>query len=414
MQVEPPPQGEEETEATEPRPDASSTWPLDGIRVVEFTQYAAGPLPGMMLADLGADVVKVESPGGDALRSWPPHADDPEGEPYGYAFASLNRNKRSVVLDLKHPHGTEQAKALVGHADVVLENFRPGVMDRLGLGYDIVSKVNPRLVYCSVSGYGQRGPYARRGAFDVAVQAISGLMSVTGEEGGPPVKCGVPVADMLAGVYAAFGIAVALRNVAQTGKGMHVDCPMLACLLEASSLQTSEFWGRDRSPGKRGSRHPRNAPYQAFQASDKPFVIAAGTDKLWWEVCEAVGRPELKADPRFAVLAERAKNDLELEAILQEAFVTKPAAHWLTEFERRGVPFAPVYDFGDVVEDAHVLANGIVRNMSLPGGQTTKTIANPLSRSRRLPMAMARSRTRFIIGARMSSPASMAYWTFRS
>ena len=358
--------------------ERQANWPLAGVRVLEFAQYAAGPLPAMMLADWGADVVKVEAPIGDGIRSWPPHADDPEGEPYGYAFASLNRNKRSVVLDLKNPMDVSRAKALIGSAHVVLENYRPGVMGRFGLGYEAMSKENPGLVYCSISGYGQSGPYATRGAFDVAIQAVSGMMSVTGEEGRPPIKCGVPVGDMLAGAYAAFGIAVALRQSEQSGKGAYIDCSMLGCMLEAASLQTSDYWGRGVAPGKIASRHPRNAPYQAFQASDKPFVIAAGTDRLWWEVCEAVGRPELKQDPRFAELADRARNDLELEAVLQAIFVTKPAEHWLAEFERRGVPFAPVYDFAEVTEDEHVLANGMVREMKLPGGQMTKTIANPL------------------------------------
>lgn len=353
--------------------------PLRGIRVLEFAQYAAGPYPGMLLGDLGADVVKIEPPNGDGLRGWPPLVDSGAGQKYSLNFASVNRNKRGVALDLKSREGLERAKELCRHTDVVLENYRPGVMDRLGLGYSVLAEECPRLVYCSVSGYGQRGPYATRGAFDVAVQAISGLMSVTGEADRPPVKCGVPVADFVAGIFAAFGIVVALRERDQTGHGAHIDCAMLDCLLSTAALQTSGYWGTGVPPGKTGSRHPRNAPYQAFQASDKPFVIAAGTDRLWWEVCDAVGRPELKDDPRFAVQADRARNDLDLEAILQQEFKKEPARHWLAEFERRGVPFAPVYDYAEVLEDAHVRATHLVHDMLLPGGAVTRTVRHPLT-----------------------------------
>lgn len=356
----------------------SSDLPLSGIRVLEFSQYAAGPYPGMLLGDLGADVVKVEPPEGDGLRSWPPHVDDGAGEMYSLNFASVNRNKRSIVLDLKTTEGVRRAKQLCRGADVVLENYRPGAMDRLGLGYGDLAKECPRLVYCSVSGYGHRGPYKLRGAFDVTVQAISGLMSVTGEEGRPPVKCGIPVADFIAGVFGALGIVVALRQRDRTGRGTYVDCSMLDCLLSTAALQTAGYWGTGKPPERIGSRHPRNAPYQAFQASDKWFVIAAGSDKLWREVCEAVCRPELAQDPRFATHVERAKNDVELAAILEQEFMKRPAAYWLGEFERRGVPLAPVFDYADVLADEHVQATGVVQEMCLPGGAATKTVRNPL------------------------------------
>jgi crotonobetainyl-CoA:carnitine CoA-transferase CaiB-like acyl-CoA transferase len=332
----------------------------------------------MLLADLGADVVKVEPPGGDGLRGWPPHVDDGSGKMYSLNFASVNRNKRSIVLDLKTSEGVKRAKDLCRCADVVLENNRPGVMDRLGLGYSDLAKEQPQLVYCSISGYGHRGPYKGRGAFDVAVQAISGLMSVTGEKGRPPVKCGIPVADFIAGIFGALGIVAALRQRERTGRGTYVDCAMLDCLLSTAALQTAGYWGTGKPPERIGSRHPRNAPYQAFQANDKWFVIAAGTDKLWREVCEAVCRPELAQDPRFATQPERAKNDVELAAILEQEFMKRPAAYWLKEFERRGVPLAPVLDYAEVLADDHVRATDVVQEMFLPGGAATKTVRNPL------------------------------------
>src|SRR5437867_84851 len=237
--------------------------PLSGLRVLEAAQFAAGPFPGLLLADFGADVVKVEPPGGDGFRTWPPQIDQGDGEPYGLSYAVLNRNKRSIVLDLKDAADRERFLALCAKADVLIENSRPGAMDRLGLGFADVKRVQPRIVYCSVSGYGHAGPYATRGAFDVAVQAMSGYMSATGEEDGPPAKCGVPVGDTLTGVYAAFGIMVALEDVRRSGEAKHVDCAMLSCLMMSASLQFGELFGTGKPPGRLGSRHPRNAPYRA-------------------------------------------------------------------------------------------------------------------------------------------------------
>jgi crotonobetainyl-CoA:carnitine CoA-transferase CaiB-like acyl-CoA transferase len=358
-----------------------SSGPLAGLRVLEVAQFAAGPFPALLLADFGADVVKVEPPGGDGFRQWPPQVSagaDAGGEPYGINFAVLNRNKRSIVLDLKQPADRGRFLSLCAKADVLVENNRPGAMDRLGLGFEDARRVQPRIVYCSVSGYGHSGPYSRRGAFDVAVQAMSGCMSVTGEEDGPPAKCGVPVADFLAGVYAAFGVMVALRDARASGKARHVDCSMLACLMQAASLQFGELWGTGTPPKRLGSRHPRNAPYRAFEASDKPFVIAAGNDALWHKVCEVVERPDLKNDPRFASVELRAKAEAALAALLQPIFRGRSAAQWLARFEASGVPCAPVYDFAEVCEDPHVKASGILCPIELPGGRSTLSIGNPL------------------------------------
>lgn len=355
-----------------------SSGPLAGLRVLEVAQFAAGPLPALLLADFGADVVKVEPPGGDGFRVWPPQVDQGDGAQYGLNYAVLNRNKRSVVLDLKSEDDRGRFLSLCAKADVLIENSRPGAMDRLGLGFTHVRKVQPKIVYCSVSGYGHLGPYAKRGAFDVAVQAMSGYMSVTGEEGGPPAKCGVPVGDFLTGVYAAFGVMVAVEDVRKTGRARHVDCSMLACLMQSASLQLSELWGTGRPPRRLGSRHPRNAPYRAFQASDKSFVIAAGTDGLWYKVCDVVGRPDLKIDARFATVGQRAEHDDRLTAVLQPIFRTKSAAEWLAAFEEIGVPCAPVYDYAEACDDPHVKATGLLCSITLPGGRQTQAVANPL------------------------------------
>src|SRR5690606_37285430 len=238
------------------------------------------PFAGMLLADYGADVVKIEPPEGDALRQWPPLS-GPEDHPFSENFASLNRGKRSVTLDLKNPLHLEHARRLILEADVLVENNRPGVMKRLGLGWDYFSERKPGLIYCSISAFGQSGPRAAEGGFDVTIQAAAGVMSVTGEANGAPVKCGVPISDFTAGLYAAFSISSLLARGRAGGAGGHIDVPMFATTLAVGALQTSEYFGNQRNPAKLGSAHPRNAPYQAYQAADGWFVIAAGNNRLW-------------------------------------------------------------------------------------------------------------------------------------
>ncbi len=352
---------------------------LEGVRVLEFGQIAAGPFTGSLLADLGADVVKVERPGtGDGMRQWPPLTANAEGERYSENFASLNRNKRSVAFDLSDSGDLERLSGLCRSADVILENFRPGVMQRKGLGYDDLAADNPGLVFCSISGYGQTGPYSNRGAFDVTVQAISGLMSVTGEDTGGPVKCGVPVGDFGAGLYAAYCIVAALYKRDTTGRGAFIDCSMLGSLVGIAALQTSEYFGTGQPAKRLGSAHPRNAPYQAFRAADDYFVIAAGNDKLWRSVCDVVSMPDLVEDPRFTSQELRAKNQKELEAILEDVFRTGSAAHWIDEMVNHGVPASPINDYSEVVEDEQVRHLGLVRELELPNGVTTRTTGFPV------------------------------------
>ena len=359
---------------------AQRSGPLAGLKVLEFGQIAAGPFAGSLLADLGADVVKVERPdGGDDMRRWPPLNEGPRGERYSENFASINRNKRSITVDLKDAAQVGRLKALCAKADVLIENYRPGVLERLGLGYEALRAASPRLVYCSISGYGHSGPYAERGAFDATMQGISGVMSVTGEPDGPPVKCGVPLGDFGAGLYAAFCIASAILRARETGEGAFIDCSMLGGLLGMAALQTSEFFGTGKAPRRLGSAHPRAAPYQGFQASDAPFMIAAGNDKLWLSVCDVVGLQELKTDPRFQTGALRATNQKALEAVLQREFSKRPKADWLAQFDQHGVPCAPINNYAEVLSDPHVRATHLVREMTLPNGRPTKTIAFPMS-----------------------------------
>lgn len=363
----------------------ASVRPLAGVRVLEFAHFAVGPFASMQLADWGADVVKVEPPGGEALRDWPPvvAADDPQaGKPYGMYFAALNRNKRSVVIDLKDPAGRARALRLASRAHIVLENFRPGVMDRLGLGYEDLCKVNPSIVYCSITGYGQSGPMRDKGAFDIAIQGTSGIMSVTGDDDGAPAKCGVPIADYGTGTFAALSCMVALRHAERTGQPSHVDVSMLSCMLSLSCLQTTEYWGSGVVPGRMGSRHPTNSPYQAFRGSDdKWFILAAGSDRLWARVCELLDEPGLAQDPRFATPTGRAANQKELGDLLQRIFAGQPAAAWLALFDQSQIPSAPVLDYAEVLASDHVRETGLIHSMPLPNGRVVPAVGNPIGMS---------------------------------
>ncbi|RBM17164.1 carnitine dehydratase [Prauserella sp. PE36] len=354
--------------------------PLAGLRVLEFGQIAAGPFAGSLLADLGADVVKVERAGaGDGMRQWPPLMGEPDTPArYSANFASVNRNKRSIAVDLKSTEDKTRVLELAGAADVVVENFRAGTLDRLGLGYEAVAEGNPRIVYCSISGYGQTGPYAQRGAFDVTVQAVSGLMSVTGDEHGEPVKCGVPVGDFVAGLYAAYTITAAVHRAQRTGRGAWIDCSMLGTLLGIAALQTSEYFSTGRDPRRLGSAHPRNAPYRAFRAADKSFVVAAGNDDLWRRFCAVVGLPRLADDPRFRTQELRARNQDELTELLAPPFLERDAAAWLAAFEEAGVPCAPINTFSEILGDPQVEAMGLIKPLDLPNGVTTSTVTFPV------------------------------------
>lgn len=347
--------------------------PLKGISVVEFCQVAAGPFCGMLLADMGADVLKIEPPQGDSMRQWPPLTDG-----FSENFASVNRNKRSVVLDLKSPECLRQARHLALAADVVIENNRPGVMKRLGLGQEELLREKPALVYCSISAFGQTGPRASQGGFDLTVQALSGIMSVTGEEGGAPVKCGIPVSDFCSGLYAAFSVVSMLRRAEETGRGGFLDISMQAASIAVSALQSSQYFGTGVSPVRLGAAHPRNAPYTAYPAADGYFVVAAGNDKLWRAFCDAVGREDLINEPRFRTTSDRAENQIALGEVLRPTFAGFDVDTILDRLNEAGVPCGRINTFEEALEDPQIVHQGLVVPMNLPNGSITRTFGSPV------------------------------------
>jgi crotonobetainyl-CoA:carnitine CoA-transferase CaiB-like acyl-CoA transferase len=293
-------------------------------------------------------------------------------------FVSLNRNKRSIALDLKDPEDRAVARRLCLSADVVLENFRPGTMAKFGLDHASLRDDAPDLIYCSVSAYGQDGPRATEGGFDLTLQAIAGVMSVTGEADGPPAKCGVPIADFCTALHAAFAIAAVLRKVDRGEGGDHIDMSMMGATLGVAALQTHAFFGSGESPGRMGSAHHRNAPYQAFRAKDGYFAMAAGNDRLWRSVCEIVDRMDLFEDPRFRRVADRSDNQVALAGLLEQEFARFSVAELLDACITRGVPCAPINDYGAALADPQVAHMEWVEEVALPGGEKTKTFAPPL------------------------------------
>lgn len=347
--------------------------PLSGVTVVEFCSVAAGPFCCMLLADMGAEVIKIEPPEGDALRQWPPITDD-----FSENFAALNRNKASIALNLKDPADLRVARRFIENADVVVENNRPGVMRRLGLGFELFAKTHPKLVYCSISAFGQEGPRAEQGGFDLTIQAMSGIMSVTGETGRTPVKCGVPISDFSAGLYAAFSIASLIARTRCGGPGGHIDVPMLGTSLSIAALQTSEYFGTGSDPIALGSAHPRNAPYQAYRSSDGYFVVAAGNEKLWRSVCNLVEMPHLATDPRFEKTSDRARNQALLAEALSPFFERHSTDELLSIFLAAGIPCSRINSYSQILTDDHTKAQGWVQPLELPSGVNTSTFASPI------------------------------------
>jgi crotonobetainyl-CoA:carnitine CoA-transferase CaiB-like acyl-CoA transferase len=349
--------------------------PLAGIKVIEFCQVLAGPFCGCLLADMGADVIKVEPPDGDLMRAWPPMVNG-----YSQYFASVNRNKRSVVLDLKSAVGVKAARELALSADVVIENFRPGVMAKFGLDAASLASEKPALVYCSVSAYGQSGPRAKEGGFDMTLQAMSGAMSVTGDADGRPAKCGIPIADFTTGLYAAFSVVASLNKVARGsngGRGDFIDVSMLGSMLGIANLQTSELFGTGHDPVRLGSAHPMNAPYAGFRCRDGDIALAAGTNKLWEAACEGIHRTDLLQDPRFATPSLRARHQQELRVLLEQAFAAYDCAQLLAIFRERGVPCAPINTYSQVLADPQVEHMQWVEPLTLPGNVPSKTVISP-------------------------------------
>jgi crotonobetainyl-CoA:carnitine CoA-transferase CaiB-like acyl-CoA transferase len=321
--------------------------PLDGIRVLDFSHALAGPYCTLLLADYGADVCKLEAREGDMARGWGP----PFAGGISSVFLGLNRGKRGISIDLKHPEGRELCLRLIDQTDVLVENFRPGSMDRLGLGYESVHQRNPRLVYCSISGYGQAGPSRDEAAMDLVVQSSSGLLSITGTSEGESVRCGYGVTDVTAGLFSVIGILLALRAREQTGRGQYVDVAMLDCMISTMSSNYMSYLGSGIVPQPMGTGFPTVVPYRVFHATDRSLAIAVGSEKLWAAFCRAIERPEIEAVPEFASNAKRIENRAALEELLATVFVQRTAADWLERLQAAGIPSSLVRNFDEVAKD---------------------------------------------------------------
>jgi crotonobetainyl-CoA:carnitine CoA-transferase CaiB-like acyl-CoA transferase len=335
----------------------------------------AGPTCGMLLADMGADVIKVEKlPGGDDTRSYSRPAINGESA----AFMMLNRNKRGVAVNLKTPGGLEVVKRLLATADVVTENYRKGTLEKLGLGWDVLRALNPRLVYCVVSGYGRTGPYADKGGFDLIAQGFSGLMSITGEPGGAPVKAGSPIADINAGIFAALGIVSALHARHATGRGQMVDTSLMEAAIQQTYWQSAIYLATGESPGPSGSAHILTAPYQAFPTADGWINVGGANQSNWERIAKAIGCEALVADPRFRTNGDRMKHLDELTPLIAARMKTRPSAEWIREFEALGIPVGPINRIGDMLADPQVAAREMVVEVDHPRAGKTKALGMPV------------------------------------
>ncbi|WP_293781133.1 CaiB/BaiF CoA-transferase family protein [uncultured Aeromicrobium sp.] len=342
---------------------ADRTGPLQGVRVIDLSRALAGPYATMMLADAGADVVKVEPPSGDDSRGWLPHVERGDERASAY-FLSANRGKKSVVLDLKDPQDADRLRWLVSDADVLVENYRPGVLDRLGLSVDSLRARNPRLVTLSLTGFGAGGPESHRPGFDQIIQAEAGLMSLTGEPDGPPQRVGLPISDILAGMFGAFGVVSALRERDETGRAPHVDASLLSAVVGVHVFQGAGWLAAGREPRRTGNRHPSIAPYGVFSCSDADIVVAVGSESLWRRFAEAVGiDPDA---PGLATNAERIARVEELEAQINAAFADAPAAQILAMLDAAGVPAGRIRSIPEVYAWDQVRATGLVTEVEHP------------------------------------------------
>jgi len=335
-----------------------SVGPLAGLKVVELAHIMAGPVCGRMLADMGADVIKVERvPHGDASRGFAP----PEIDGESAAFIMMNRNKRGIAVNLKHDDGRDIVRRLLEDADVVIENYRKGTMDRLGLGYEELHARNPRLVFCEISGFGRTGPFADHGGFDLVAQGYSGLMSITGEgPGRPPVKCGPPITDITAGILAAMGVLAAIVERNKTGRGQRVDTSLFEAGITQTFWQSAIALATGHSPGPLGSAHPLNAPYEAFETSDGWITLGASSEDTWRRLPPVIGRPELLDDPRFTLNKDRMAHREALVSELTDAFEQRSTRDWLERLEEAGVPAGPVLSIGEMLAHPQTLARGMV------------------------------------------------------
>lgn len=352
--------------------------PLEGVLVLDLSRIMAGPFCSMILGDLGAEVIKVEKPGsGDDTRAWgPPFI---EGESTYYL--SINRNKKSITVNLKTAKGIEIIKKLVKRCDILLENFPPGNMERYGLDYDTLKEINPGLIYCSITGYGPDGPHKNRTGYDLVASAIGGLMSITGEEDGPPVKVGIAITDVVTGLFAHGAVLAALHARKKTGKGQRIDISLLEAQVAALINAASGYLNSGKIPKRWGTAHESIVPYEAFKTKDKYLIIAGGNDKIFASLCKVLGIPELAQDPRFVTNAKRVINRKELIPILNTETVKKTAAEWEEILEKNGIPFGPINNVKEVFEDPQVLHRGMILEMPHPKAGKIRVAGIPVKYS---------------------------------
>jgi len=366
---------------TEGPPDAGSTAMSDtralaGVRVVDLTQVMAGPFCAMQLCDMGADVIKVEPPEGDSTRRMSGAAGSDS-----HSFNAVNRGKRGIVLDLRSTLAREVCLRLIRRADVVIENFRPGVMRRFGLDYETLAPASPGLIYASISGYGQTGPDAAKGGFDLVAQGASGLMSVTGEPGGRPVKVGVPITDLGAALFATNAILAALLFRLRTGCGQFIDTSLLDAGVALSVWESAAYFSGAGVPGPMGSAHRMSAPYQVVRCADGDITLAAANDRLFARLCDVLGHPEWRGDARYADDTNRVKHRDALADAIETVTMARPRAHWLTLFEQNGLPCGPINTYADVFADAQVQARGLVVETEHPRLGRIRSLGAPVKMS---------------------------------
>lgn len=363
-----------------------NTGALSHVRVLDLSRVLAGPWAGQLLADLGADVIKIERPSkGDDTRSWgPPWLRDSEGRDTDVSayYLCANRNKRSVTVDIAHPEGQGLIRQLVAQSDVLLENFKVGDLARYGLDYASLRTVNPRLVYCSITGFGQTGPYAARAGYDFLVQGMGGLMSVTGrsdqEPGGGPMKVGVALTDILTGLYASNAILAALAARERTGEGQHIDMALLDVQVACLANQAMNYLATNESPSRMGNAHPNIVPYQDFPTSDGYMILAVGNDEQFQRFCLEAGQPEIARDARFASNQQRVRHRTELIALLNQITLARSTADWVAALEACNVPCGPINTLGDVFADSQVVARDMQIAMQHPVAGEIPLVANPI------------------------------------
>lgn len=353
--------------------------PLNGVKILDLTQFLAGPYCTMVLSDFGADVTKIERfPGGDDSRRLGPFIN---GE--GYCFAMPNRNKKSLALDLKSEKGVEIFLELAKKADVIIENFRPGVMKKLGIDYETINSINSGIIYCSISGFGQYGPYSQKGGFDIIAQGITGFMRMTGEPNGRPAKVGIAINDIAAGATAIYGIMGAYIHKLKTGEGQYLDTSLVDAGLAWTVWESAAYFGAGEVAEATGTRHRRSTPYQSYKTKDGFVTVGAGNQRLWERVCnDVINKPEWIEDPRFVDLAKRMENIDLLEREIELILIQEPTSYWVEKLDETGVPAGPVYTYDQALNDSHVLARDMVVEIEHPKLGKIKSLGIPIKMSK--------------------------------